>query len=71
MNVSEAHNEGKNLKKVLTDNFSEDIVFTLHTDDCRHMFCSQCKKNDCKERKTDFVSLVKWNLETITIEHKE
>jgi hypothetical protein len=71
MNISNAHEEGEALKKIITDHFSEDIVFTLHTDECRHRLCEQCTIKDCTERKSEFVSLHKLTVKDIIEEKPE
>ncbi len=71
MNISKAHEEGETLKKTISDYFSEDIVFTLHTDECRHRLCQHCAKKDCLDRKSEFVSLTKLTVKNITGENPE
>lgn len=71
MNISLSHAEGEKLKNILFQNVSEDIVFTVHTDECYHAYCAKCKKFDCNERKNEFVSQIKWDIENIIVEKKE
>jgi cation diffusion facilitator family transporter len=70
-NISVSHAEGEKLKKIITDNFSDDIVFTAHTDECRLSFCQNCRKKDCLDRKAEFVSDIHFNPENIIKERKE
>ena len=71
LNLSDAHEEGEKLKRLLVSNFEEDIVFNLHTDECFKKYCKNCKKVDCKERTTDFVTQVSFNLKRFTNEKIE
>ena len=65
-NITDSHDEGIKINDIIINNFSDDIVFTVHTDDCRKAFCKVCKKNDCPDRRSDFVAEVKWDKETVT-----
>jgi len=67
-NIATAHNEGEKIKNILINNFSEDIVFMIHTDECRLAFCKNCKKKDCADRKNEFETNTVWNIENITSE---
>lgn len=69
--LSDAHEEGEKLKNLLISNFQEDIVFNLHTDECFKKYCEHCKRIDCKERTTDFVSQLNFDLERFTKEKME
>jgi cation diffusion facilitator family transporter len=65
MNITDAHKEGEKIKKIIIDNFADDIVFTIHNDDCRLSFCENCKKTDCPDRKSPFVSKIIFNTENL------
>jgi cation diffusion facilitator family transporter len=65
MNICDAHNEGEKIKKIIIDNFADDIVFTIHNDDCRMSFCENCKKPDCRDRKNPFVTEIIFNTENL------
>ncbi len=71
MNISFSHAEGEKIKNVIINNFSDDIVFAVHTDECHHAFCKHCMKKDCRDRKSEFESVIKWDLENIIKERKE
>lgn len=60
--IADAHKEGLKLKLLLVSNFSEDIVFNLHTDECFQKYCRNCLKSDCQERNADFEKKVSFNL---------
>ena len=64
-NITVSHAEGEKLKKLILENFSDDIVLTVHTDDCRFLFCQSCKKMECKERNAEFVSDIPMDLDNI------
>jgi len=69
--LSDAHEEGEKLKNLLVSNFQEDIVFNLHTDECFKKYCKYCKRADCKERTTDFVTQLNFDLNKFTKEKME
>lgn len=71
LNISQSHKEGEKIKKIIVDNFSDDIVFLVHTDECRTAYCKNCKINDCQSRKNEFVSIINWNTENIIREVSE
>jgi cation diffusion facilitator family transporter len=65
MSISDGHIEGEKIKKIIIDNFADDIVFSIHNDDCRMSFCKNCKKTDCNDRKSPFVSEIVWNSDNL------
>ncbi len=69
--LSEAHEEGEKLKKLLVSNFTEDIVLHLHTDECFKKYCRHCKRTDCKERNQDFEDQLNFDLRNFTKEKAE
>jgi len=69
--LSDAHEEGEKLKKMIVSSFSEDIVFNVHTDECFENYCKNCNKQDCKERKEHFETKVSFNLQNFTKERTE
>lgn len=69
--LSDAHNEGEKLRNLLVSNFSEDIVFNLHTDECFKKYCKHCNMEDCKERTEDFETLLKFDIQKFTKEQTE
>lgn len=71
INIAQSHAEGEKIKKIMTDKFSDDIVFSVHTDECFHSFCKHCKKTDCHDRKEEFSSLIIWNTDNIIREMDE
>ncbi len=68
LDISSAHAEGEKVKKVIHDNFSDDIVFTIHFDECHHSFCRHCGKKDCSDRKLEYAGGIEWNVENLIIE---
>lgn len=69
--LADAHREGEKLKKLVTEGFSEDIVFQLHIDECFKNYCSHCPKADCRERTEAFVSPAEFELERFMAEKRE
>jgi divalent metal cation (Fe/Co/Zn/Cd) transporter len=71
MYLSEAHKEGEKLRSLLMANFSEDIVFNLHTDECFKKYCKHCKKENCLERTDAFEKQLSFDLGRFTKERIE
>jgi cation diffusion facilitator family transporter len=71
MNIAQAHKEGEKIKDILMNNFSNDIVISIHTDECFHDHCEYCRKNDCADRKKEFVSIMKFNNEIRLVTRKK
>jgi len=69
--LSDAHEEGEKLKKLLVSNFPEDIVFNLHTDECFRKYCKNCKREDCKERTNAFEVQLNFDMINFTKEKME
>ncbi len=69
--LSDAHEEGEKLRNLLVSNFQEDIVFNLHTDECFKKYCKYCKRLNCKERTSDFVTQLSFDLKRFTKEKIE
>ncbi|PKP10435.1 MAG: cation diffusion facilitator family transporter [Bacteroidetes bacterium HGW-Bacteroidetes-4] len=69
--LSEAHEEGEKLKKLLVSNFNEDIVFNLHTDECFKKYCKHCKRKDCNERNHAFEGQLNFDMSNFTKEKTE
>jgi len=69
--LSDAHKEGEKLKALLVSNFSEDIVFNLHTDECRRKYCKNCQKDNCAERTDEFEKQLSFNMKRFTKEKIE
>lgn len=62
MNISDAHNESKLIIKIVSENYSNEIDFTIHTDECNTNLCKHCRILDCKYRKQEFVTDMEWSL---------
>lgn len=71
MNIAQAHKEGEKIKAILVDNFSSDIVISIHSDECFHDHCIYCRKSDCADRKRPFVSVMKFNSEIRLVTRKK
>jgi cation diffusion facilitator family transporter len=71
MNLSQSHDEGNSIKQLLETNFSDDIVFHVHTDDCRKSYCKHCKITDCSSRRDVFQSEIPLKTDNIIREVSE
>lgn len=69
--LSDAHTQGEKLKSLLVSNFSEDIVFNLHTDECSRKYCKNCKKENCNERTDNFETQLNFDIKKFTKERSE
>ncbi len=69
--LSEAHAQGEKLKSLVVNNFSEDVVFNLHTDECQKKYCTNCMRNDCAERTDPFESRLDFDLARFMKERAE
>lgn len=69
--LSDAHEEGEKLKILLVSNFSEDIVFSVHIDGCFKMYCKNCNKLNCNERKNEFETNLTFDLQNFMKERIE
>lgn len=68
MSLSDAHEEGERLTKMVTTAFPEDIIFHLHIDECSQKYCRSCKKQDCEARKDTFDTELKFDMNKFTKE---
>ncbi len=66
MTVEDAHKESDLIKKFISENYSLNVDFTIHTDACKNDMCVLCKIPECKFRKQDFKTEVKWTVENLT-----
>ena len=66
MNISDAHKESDLIMKIVSDYYSQNIDFTIHTDECKPDLCKHCRIKDCKYRKQDFETELEWLLGEMT-----
>jgi cation diffusion facilitator family transporter len=66
MNISDAHKESDLVMKIISDNYSRNIDFTIHTDECKPYLCKHCRILDCKYRKQNFEMELEWTLGEMT-----
>lgn len=66
MNISDAHKESDLIMKIISDNYSQNIDFTIHTDECKPYLCKHCRIMDCNCRKQDFKIDLEWTLGEMT-----
>jgi cation diffusion facilitator family transporter len=65
MNISDAHKESDQVMKIISDNYSRKIDFTIHTDACKPDLCMHCRVSDCKYRTEEFVMDVEWTMDKL------
>jgi cation diffusion facilitator family transporter len=65
MNISDAHKESDLVMKIISDNYSKNIDFTIHTDACKSDLCKYCRVLDCTYRAEEFSTDVEWTLDKI------
>ena len=70
MNIAQSHAEGKRLEKLTLEKFSNELVFSLHTDECKKIFCQNCKNKSCKDRNQEFNSIIPFTIKHLTRELK-
>jgi cation diffusion facilitator family transporter len=70
MNIAQSHAEGKKLENLISEKFSTEVVFSLHTDECKKIFCQNCKNGVCKDRNQQFNSIIPFTTEHLTRELK-
>jgi cation diffusion facilitator family transporter len=70
LNVHEAHREIDNLAELVRKEFGESLELFVHSDGCLPFSCQICKKEDCPERKNNFVKRISWTLENISTNKK-
>lgn len=66
MNIADAHKETDLIIKAISENYPENIDFTIHSDACTPDWCIHCTISDCKFRKQNFESNKKWTFEQTT-----
>lgn len=71
LNLADAHKEGEKLKNLLVSNFSEDIVFNLHIDECFQKYCKNCNIENCNERNEIFQKTLNFDINIFTKEKIE
>lgn len=65
MNISDAHKESDLVVKTISDNYSKNIDFTIHTDGCKPDLCKHCRVLDCTYRTQKFSTDMEWTLDEI------
>lgn len=65
MNIADAHKESERIMTIISENYPNNIDFTIHTDACNSDLCMYCRVSNCKYRKQDFQIDLEWTFETI------
>jgi cation diffusion facilitator family transporter len=68
--VNEAHNEVDAIDKLIKTEYGEAVELFMHTDGCLDFSCSICSKQNCKERKNEFVKKVEWDISNVLSNEK-
>ena len=63
MNISDAHKESDLVMKIISDNYSKNINFTIHSDECKTHLCKHCRILECTYRTQDFSTDMEWTLD--------
>ena len=70
LNVHEAHNEIAALENLVKSHFGSSVELFVHTDGCLDFSCKICSKENCPERKFNFVKKINWTVENISSNNK-
>jgi cation diffusion facilitator family transporter len=70
LNVNQAHEEIDVLAKTVKKEFGDPMEMFVHSDGCMPFQCPICNKQDCPERKHNFVKEIPWTLENILKDKK-
>jgi cation diffusion facilitator family transporter len=70
LNVNQAHEEIDALAKTMKKEFGDPVEMFVHSDGCMAFQCPICDKQDCPERKHNFVKEIPWTLENILKDKK-
>ena len=65
-NIHEGHKEVTALDNVIRNNFGDSVELAVHTDGCLEFSCKICNKQNCTERKFDFVKQIEWNITNVS-----
>jgi cation diffusion facilitator family transporter len=63
MNISDAHKESDLIMKIISENNSKNIDFTIHSDACKPDLCKHCRVFECTYRTQEFSTDVEWTLD--------
>lgn len=63
MNISDAHKESDLVMKIISENNSKNIDFTIHSDACNPDLCTHCRIFECTCRVHEFSTELEWKLD--------
>ncbi len=63
MNISDAHKESDLVMKIISENNSKNIDFTIHSDACKPDLCKHCRIFECSYRLQEFSTDMEWTLD--------
>ena len=65
MNIADAHKQSDVIMKIISENLTNKLDFTIHTDACSNNLCEYCKMAECKHREQDFKTELNWTLDKL------
>lgn len=68
--IKKAHAESKRLASVISENFPNNIDFTIHTDACKPNLCETCSLANCMHREHAFKQAEEWTIKTVKLSGK-
>jgi cation diffusion facilitator family transporter len=66
--LEEAHQEGKELEKVISDHFGGAASVLIHMDPCVDPDCPVCRRHLCKTRQKDHEGQPSWSWQTLILQ---
>ena len=70
-NITEGHQACEELRSILSAEYSDRVLITIHSDPCLEKHCSHCQMSVCVYRKTPFVAPLHLTLEELTASDEE
>ncbi|MDR0334879.1 MAG: cation diffusion facilitator family transporter [Methanomassiliicoccaceae archaeon] len=65
MPVEQTYREICKITELIKESYGDSVELSVSCDPCKEFSCPGCRR-DCKERKADFVGLVKWDIENLS-----
>jgi len=69
--IEKGHQACEELKKVLSDKYSDHVLVTIHSDPCLEAHCNHCQVANCTYRKVPFEKELQFTLENLTASDEE
>ncbi len=68
--VTEAHLEVDKIDKLMKRNYGQTVELFIHTDGCLDFSCTICSKQNCENRKNEFIKKVDWSINNVLSNEK-